>query len=68
MDIHKSKIHKSENYPFWFGGTASCIATSITHPLDFIKVRMQTSKQRSIGVTPTIINIIRNEGNKIIYF
>lgn len=24
------KVH----YPFWFGGSASCFAASVTHPLD----------------------------------
>jgi solute carrier family 25 (mitochondrial dicarboxylate transporter), member 10 len=26
----KGKIH----YPFWFGGSASCFAACVTHPLD----------------------------------
>ncbi|KAG5520133.1 hypothetical protein PMAC_001209 [Pneumocystis sp. 'macacae'] len=37
------------------------------HPLDFIKVRMQTSKKGSIGVITTITNVIRNEGFKSMY-
>ncbi|EEP81579.1 conserved hypothetical protein [Uncinocarpus reesii 1704] len=28
------KIH----YPFWFGGSASCFAAGVTHPLDLVKV------------------------------
>ncbi|KAL1965558.1 hypothetical protein VTN77DRAFT_5642 [Rasamsonia byssochlamydoides] len=31
-----AKIH----YPFWFGGSASCFAASVTHPLDLVKVKM----------------------------
>lgn len=29
-------------YPFWFGGSASCFAACVTHPLDLVKVRLQT--------------------------
>lgn len=25
---------KQVHYPFWFGGSASCFAASVTHPLD----------------------------------
>ncbi|KAJ5540985.1 hypothetical protein N7494_006061 [Penicillium frequentans] len=28
------KVH----YPFWFGGSASCFAAAVTHPLDLVKV------------------------------
>jgi len=37
-DVQKGSIH----YPFWFGGSASCFAACITHPLDLVKVRLQT--------------------------
>lgn len=30
------------HYPFWFGGSASCFAACVTHPLDLVKVRLQT--------------------------
>lgn len=26
--------HSAYHYPFWFGGSASCFAASVTHPLD----------------------------------
>ncbi|PVH83706.1 mitochondrial carrier [Cadophora sp. DSE1049] len=31
-------------YPFWFGGSASCFAACVTHPLDLVKVRLQTRR------------------------
>lgn len=31
--VHKGPIH----YPFWFGGSASCFAACVTHPLDLSK-------------------------------
>ncbi|KIW06301.1 uncharacterized protein PV09_02767 [Verruconis gallopava] len=36
--VRKVPIH----YPFWFGGSASCFAACVTHPLDLVKVRLQT--------------------------
>ncbi|KAF7620653.1 dicarboxylate transporter [Aspergillus bombycis] len=29
---------KKVHYPFWFGGSASCFAAAVTHPLDLVKV------------------------------
>ena len=31
--VPAKKIH----YPFWFGGSASCFAAAVTHPLDLGK-------------------------------
>jgi len=39
-DVRKVPIH----YPFWFGGSASCFAACVTHPLDLVKVRLQTQE------------------------
>jgi hypothetical protein len=33
--LAKTPIH----YPFWFGGSASCLAACVTHPLDLRKLR-----------------------------
>jgi hypothetical protein len=35
-------VVKKVHYPFWFGGSASCFAAMVTHPLDLVKVRLQT--------------------------
>lgn len=37
QDVKKTPIR----YPFWFGGSASCFAACLTHPLDLVKVRLQ---------------------------
>ena len=29
-----AKKHANIRYPFWFGGSASCMAATVTHPLD----------------------------------
>jgi dicarboxylate transporter 10 len=34
---HSSQVAapvKKVHYPFWFGGSASCFAAAVTHPLD----------------------------------
>ena len=28
------KAQPKTRYPFWFGGSASCLAATVTHPLD----------------------------------
>ncbi|TKA64096.1 hypothetical protein B0A55_09959, partial [Friedmanniomyces simplex] len=32
-DVQRGPIH----YPLWFGGSASCLAASVTHPLDLLR-------------------------------
>lgn len=38
-EARKSKDvqHGSIHYPLWFGGSASCFAACVTHPLDLRK-------------------------------
>ncbi|KAF2190794.1 mitochondrial carrier [Zopfia rhizophila CBS 207.26] len=43
-DVTKAPIH----YPFWFGGSASCFAACFTHPLDLVKVRLQTQQHHGV--------------------
>ncbi|KAJ5173373.1 hypothetical protein N7492_005966 [Penicillium capsulatum] len=54
-----TKVH----YPFWFGGSASCFAAGVTHPLDLVKVRLQT---RAPDAPKTMIgtfgHIVKNNG------
>lgn len=33
----QSPVVKNVRYPFWFGGSASCFAAGVTHPLDLGK-------------------------------
>lgn len=53
------KIH----YPFWFGGSASSMAACVTHPLDLVKVRLQTrSGNMPTNMSGTFIHILRHDG------
>ncbi|KAF1851913.1 mitochondrial carrier [Cucurbitaria berberidis CBS 394.84] len=64
-DVKKSLIH----YPFWFGGSASCFATLFTHPLDLVKVRLQT--QAAHGVRLNMVqmfgNVVKSDGVLALY-
>nr|GAT57548.1 predicted protein [Mycena chlorophos] len=45
--------------PFWLGGIAATMAASVTHPLDFAKVRMQTIETAPGAKKPSILHVIR---------
>lgn len=38
-----SDAKPAQHQPFWYGGVASMVAATCTHPLDLAKVRMQTA-------------------------
>ncbi|KAJ5539530.1 hypothetical protein N7513_007862 [Penicillium frequentans] len=53
------KVH----YPFWFGGSASCFAAAVTHPLDLVKVRLQTrAPDAPKSMLGTFGHIVRHNG------
>lgn len=51
------------HYPFWFGGSAAALAAIVTHPLDLVKVRMQTrAPDAPKSMFGTFRYILHNEG------
>ncbi|KAI9739381.1 MAG: Mitochondrial dicarboxylate transporter [Claussenomyces sp. TS43310] len=64
------QVSKKENlrYPFWFGGSASCFAACVTHPLDLtnllaVKVRLQTRRvDAPKSMIGTFAHVSRNDG------
>lgn len=62
--IKKSKMGGTPiHYPFWFGGSAAALAAVVTHPLDLVKVRLQTRKKDAPrSMVGTFGHILRNEG------
>ncbi|KAK7544242.1 mitochondrial carrier domain-containing protein [Phyllosticta citribraziliensis] len=50
-------------YPFWFGGSASSFAACVTHPLDLVKVRLQTqpSGQR-LNMVQMFVHVAKHNG------
>lgn len=47
---------------WYFGGLASAGAASITHPLDLLKVQMQTQKGKNISMLQLTGNVVKNQG------
>ena len=50
MASPRAPAAKPAPVPFYLGGIASCVAAVCTHPLDLIKVRMQTAKAQALDV------------------
>ncbi|OAL35416.1 hypothetical protein AYO20_05266 [Fonsecaea nubica] len=51
------------HYPFWFGGSAASMAAVVTHPLDLVKVRLQTRPPNAPKTTlGTFAYVFRNQG------
>ncbi|KAH7412945.1 MC family mitochondrial carrier protein [Cadophora sp. MPI-SDFR-AT-0126] len=55
-------------YPFWFGGSSATMAACFTHPLDLVKVRLQTGKHGgSTSMIRMFPHIISVEGVRGVY-
>ncbi|RAK85885.1 putative phenylalanyl-tRNA synthetase alpha subunit [Aspergillus costaricaensis CBS 115574] len=50
---------KKVHYPFWFGGSASCFAAAVTHPLDLVKTRGPGAPSTMVG---TFVHVFKNDG------
>jgi len=58
-----SKVDKSKRVGRWyFGGIAAAISASCTHPLDLLKVHLQTQQGRSIGLIQMGIKVVKSDG------
>ncbi|KAK2733490.1 Mitochondrial dicarboxylate transporter [Myotisia sp. PD_48] len=76
MSVSPVSTKPALHYPFWFGGSASCCAAVVTHPLDLVKVhyfqpltiviaevRMQTRGPNDpSGMLRTIVHVCKNDG------
>lgn len=47
---------------WYFGGLASAGAACITHPLDLLKVQMQTQKGKNISMFQLTQIVLKNQG------
>ncbi|XP_076336544.1 mitochondrial dicarboxylate carrier-like [Tachypleus tridentatus] len=52
---------------WYFGGLASAGAACCTHPLDLLKVHLQTQQEGKISIVRNTINIIRYQGVLALY-
>ncbi|XP_066588897.1 mitochondrial dicarboxylate carrier [Prorops nasuta] len=59
---------KSKKLSRWyFGGLASAGAACITHPLDLLKVHLQTQQEGKLSVARSAVNIIKKQGILALY-
>ncbi|EDV27332.1 Mitochondrial dicarboxylate carrier [Trichoplax sp. H2] len=62
MGMNKKKISK------WYdGGIAGSIAVCFTHPLDLIKVHLQTQESVATGASNMAISIVKTQGSRALY-
>ena len=52
---------------WYFGGIAASGAACCTHPLDLIKVHLQTQQTGKLGIVPQTVSIVRNQGFLALY-
>jgi len=52
---------------WYFGGLASAGAACCTHPLDLLKVHLQTQQGGKIGVISQTVNIVKSQGLLALY-
>lgn len=52
---------------WYFGGLASAGAACITHPLDLLKVHLQTQQEGKLSIVRSTINIIQKQGITALY-
>jgi len=62
-ELSRKKSEKEHiRYPFWFGGSSSCFAACVTHPLDLVKVRLQTRRGNAPkSMVGTFIHVVKND-------
>lgn len=59
MTENKKKVMQARWY---FGGLASAGAACFTHPLDLLKVMLQTQQEGKLSVVQLTVNIVKNQG------
>jgi dicarboxylate transporter 10 len=52
---------------WYFGGIASAMACCCTHPLDLLKVQLQTQQEGKISVVKLTVNIVKKQGVRALY-
>ncbi|KAK1785566.1 hypothetical protein P4O66_018927 [Electrophorus voltai] len=52
---------------WYFGGIASCGAACCTHPLDLIKVHLQTQQEVKLRMTGMALQVLRSDGALALY-
>lgn len=58
----ETHVDEKRKERWYFGGLASCLVTLIVHPLDTIKVQLQTHQGKNIGLFTVGKSIVRTAG------
>ena len=61
------KTEKKRLAKWYFGGLGSAGAACVTHPLDLLKVHLQTQQDGNIGIVKQTGMIVRNQGVLALY-
>lgn len=67
MPLSKSEIQSLRKSRWYFGGIASSAAACITHPLDLLKVHMQTQQEGKLTIIGQTAKIVRAQGILALY-
>lgn len=65
--IETPTIKLSKEAPWYLGGMASIGSVSFTHPLDTIKVQLQTQQKAKFGVVGMASNMVKTTGFLSLY-
>uniref|UniRef100_A0A8D0CSN5 Solute carrier family 25 member 10 n=1 Tax=Sander lucioperca TaxID=283035 RepID=A0A8D0CSN5_SANLU len=52
---------------WYFGGVSSSVAACLTHPLDLIKVHLQTQQEVKVRIIGMVVNVVRRKGYLALY-
>jgi len=64
---HKNVVTEKRMSRWYFGGLASAGAACCTHPLDLIKVHLQTSQEGKVSAVRLTVNIVKQQGILALY-
>ncbi|KAI3378137.1 hypothetical protein SNEBB_007082 [Seison nebaliae] len=67
MNKSMSKSLKKNETPWYFGGMAAMCAACVTHPLDTLKVHLQTQQSTKLGFIGMGRTLVTNEGFLALY-
>ncbi|XP_065119192.1 mitochondrial dicarboxylate carrier [Paramisgurnus dabryanus] len=63
----ESVMRETRMSRWYFGGIASCGAACCTHPLDLIKVHLQTQQEVKLRMTGMAMQVVRSDGVMALY-
>ncbi|XP_073712977.1 mitochondrial dicarboxylate carrier [Misgurnus anguillicaudatus] len=63
----ESVMRETRKSRWYFGGIASCAAACCTHPLDLIKVHLQTQQEVKLRMTGMAMQVVRSDGVMALY-